>query len=133
MKKTNKKSYQGLQEKIRNLKTPKIETWDNKYKDKDYMVKIETTEFTCICPKTGLPDFASILLEYNPSKSCIELKSFKEYLFFYRDVGIFHEHAVNKILDDIVRALRPRSAHFVMVFNLRGGIQTTVCADYHTR
>ena len=126
-----KDSYKGLQEDIRKLKTPKISIWQNKYKDRDYVVKIETSEFTCICPKTGLPDFATIYIEYNPDKVCIELKSFKEYLFFFRNIGIFHEHLTNRLLEDLVRACRPKWARIRAEFNIRGGIKTTVEAEYH--
>ncbi len=125
-----KSTYKGLQENIRKLKTPKICVWQNKYKDKNYVVKIETSEFTCICPKTGLPDFATIYLEYNPDKVCIELKSFKEYLFSFRNIGIFHEHLTNRLLEDLVRACRPKWARIRAEFNIRGGIKTTVEAEY---
>jgi len=124
------KSYKGLQENIRKLKTPAIDAWENKYKDKNYVVKLETSEFTCLCPKTGLPDFATIYIEYNPDKLCIELKSFKEYLFFFRNVGIFHEHLANRMLDDFVRACRPRWAKIRAEINIRGGIRATVEAEY---
>jgi len=126
-----KNSYKKLQENVRNLKTPKIDVWENKYKDKDYIIKIETSEFTCLCPKTGLPDFATIYIEYNPDRTCIELKSFKEYLIFFRDIGIFHEHVTNRILDDFVKACRPKWAKIHTEFNIRGGIKTTVDAEYH--
>ena len=126
-----KSSYKGLQENIRKLKTPKIGIWQNKYRDKNYVVKIETSEFTCICPKTGLPDFATIYIEYNPDKVCIELKSFKEYLFSFRNIGIFHEHLTNRVLEDLVRACRPKWARIRAEFNIRGGIKTTVEAEYH--
>jgi 7-cyano-7-deazaguanine reductase len=125
-----KSSYDGLQKKIRRMKTPKIEVWKNRYPDRDYLVRVETDEFTCICPKTGLPDFAHLEIEYAPDEACIELKSFKLYLVSYRDVGIFHEHAVNRILDDFVTACNPREARAKMAFGLRGGIKTTVEADY---
>jgi len=128
MKKKN--SYENLQEHIRELKTPKIDVWENKYKDKDYVIKIETPEFTCLCPKTGLPDFAAIYIEYNPDKFCIELKSFKEYLVFFRPIGIFHEHVTNRILDDFVRASKPKWAKIRTEFNIRGGMTTTVEAEY---
>lgn len=124
------KSYEALQENIRNLKTPKIDVWKNKYPDKEYTINVETAEFTCICPKTGLPDFAAIRIEYCPAQWCIELKSFKEYLIFYRDVGIFHEHVINKILEDFVKACGPRRAEIRGEFNARGGIKTTVSANY---
>ena len=125
-----RKIYKGLQEKIRSLKTPKIDVWKNKYQDRDYVVDLTTDEFTCICPKTGLPDFATINIYYKPDKTCIELKSFKYYLMFYRDVGIFHEHLANKILDDIVKACQPRWIKVEVIMNTRGGIQTTVTAEY---
>lgn len=123
-------SYEGKQASIRNLKTPLIEAWRNKYPDRDYSIKVETAEFTCICPKTGLPDFALITLEYRPDKFCVELKSFKLYLTFFRQIGIFHEHVINKIFDDLLKAVKPRSLHLTMVFNPRGGITTTVERDY---
>lgn len=123
-------SYQGRQEHIRKLKTPQIEVWDNKYPDRDYTITIETAEFTCICPKTALPDFANIAIEYKPDKYCLELKSFKLYLMFYRDIGIFHEHVINKILDDLVKASHPKYMSIAMVFNPRGGITTTVKREY---
>ena len=126
-----KRMYEGLQEGVRRLKTPAIETWNNKYPDKEYAINLETSEFTCICPKTGLPDFAVVRIEYKPDKYCVELKSFKLYMMSYRDVGIFHEHAANRILDDFVKACRPRWAHIEMVFNPRGGITTTVEAEYN--
>jgi len=124
-------SYHGLQKNIRKLKTPPIEAWKNQYSDKEYIVDLDIPEFTCICPKTGLPDFAAISLRYRPDRWCVELKSFKLYIGSYRDVGIFHEHVVNKILDDLVKACRPRWAHIRMVFNPRGGITTSVEAEYN--
>ena len=128
-----KSSYKGLQEDIRGLKTPKIEVWRNKYSDRDYLVKIETTEFTCICPKTGLPDFATIRIEYIPDEWCIELKSFKFYLVSFRGVGIFHEHVTNRILDDLVKASKPRYMKLEMEYNLRGGIKTSTKAEYKSK
>jgi len=123
-------SYKGLQKNIRKLKTPRIDVWMNRYPDKDYVIKLEIPEFTCICPKTNLPDFAVINLRYTPDKWCVELKSFKLYIISYRNVGIFHEHAVNRILEDFLKACSPRWAHIEMVFNPRGGIKTTVEAEY---
>ncbi len=125
-----KSSYEDLQNKIKSLKTPAIEVWENKYADREYVVSLTIPEFTCICPKTGLPDFATIKIDYSPDKSCIELKSFKMHLIFYRDVGIFHEHLVNKILDDFVKACQPRWAKIVIDMNPRGGIATVVSAEY---
>jgi 7-cyano-7-deazaguanine reductase len=125
-----KSSYENLQKHIRGLKTPRIEVWENQYPDKRFAVHIEIPEFTCICPKTGLPDFAVILVDYVPAKVCIELKSFKEYMVFYRNVGIFHEHFANKLMDDFVKAARPRWAKIVTRFNPRGGITTVVTREY---
>jgi 7-cyano-7-deazaguanine reductase len=123
-------SYEGLQKNIRKLKTPAIEVWENQYSDKCFVVNIDIPEFTCICPKTGLPDFATILIEYIPLKYCVELKSLKEYMMFYRDVGIFHEHFANKLMDDFVDACHPSWAKMVTKFNPRGGISTTVVREY---
>jgi len=122
--------YEGLQEKIRRLKTPAVETWKNQYADRGYVIKIDIPEFTCICPKTGLPDFADIVIRYIPDKACLELKSLKYYMLSYRSVGIFNEHAVNKILDDLVKGCKPRWMEIVGEFNARGGIKTTVSAEY---
>ncbi|MBL8012315.1 MAG: NADPH-dependent 7-cyano-7-deazaguanine reductase QueF [Candidatus Omnitrophica bacterium] len=123
-------SYEGRQKHIRTLKTPEIEVWENQYADREYVVDLTTDEFTCICPKTGLPDFATIHIQYKPMKVCIELKSFKMYLLFYREVGIFHEHLVNKLLDDLVKCCRPRCMKIEVIMKPRGGIATTVSAEY---
>ena len=123
-------SYDGLQKNIRNLKTPYIEVWKNQYPEKVYSINLEVPEFTCICPKTGLPDFATITIEYSPHKYCIELKSFKMYTIFYRNIGVFHEHVINKILDDFVVACKPRWVRITAEFNPRGGITTTVIREY---
>lgn len=125
-----KKTYEGLQENVRKLKTPSIEVWQNKYADRDYVVDLTTDEFTCICPKTGLPDFATIKVHYKPNQKCLELKSFKYYLMFYRDIGIFHEHLTNKILDDICRACQPRWGRVEVIMKPRGGIETVVSAEF---
>lgn len=123
-------AYEGLQKNIRHIKTPKIAAWKNQYPDKIYSINLEIPEFTCICPKTGLPDFAFLKIEYSPEKYCVELKSFKLYTIFYRNLGIFHEHVVNKILEDFVKACSPRWAKIVGEFNPRGGIKTTVVREY---
>lgn len=123
-------SYEGHQDHIRSLKTPAIEVWINQYSDRDYTISLEVPEFTCICPQTGLPDFAILYLNYIPQETCLELKSFKIYINFYRDIGIFHEHLVNKILDDIVVACQPKSAMLRAKMNPRGGITTIVEATY---
>lgn len=126
----NKSSYEGLQESIRNIKTPKIEVWKNQYPDKIYTISLDIFEFTCICPKTGLPDFADIRIDYSPREYCVELKSLKMYTMFYRNLGVFHEHLTNKILDDFVKASNPRWVKIAVEFNPRGGIQTTVTREY---
>ena len=130
MKKYRSCSYEGLQKNIRYLKTPAIEAWQNQYPDKEYVIKLEVPEFTCICPKTGLPDFANIVIEYSPRKDCVELKSFKMYTIFYRNIGIFHEHLINRMLEDLVKAVRPRWMKITGIFNPRGGITTTVTRGY---
>jgi 7-cyano-7-deazaguanine reductase len=123
-------AYEGLQNKVRTMKTPGISTWRNQYPDKDYEIKIDIPEFTCICPKTGLPDFANITIRYIPDELCLELKSLKMYTIFYRNIGIFNENVVNKILEDCVGSCKPRWMEIVGEFNARGGIKTTVTAEY---
>src|SRR6185503_5491015 len=128
--KKNKSSYEGIQENIPALKLPAIEVFTNKYSQKNYEVRLSIPEFTSICPKTALPDFAIINITYGPDRSCIELKSLKLYFVAYRNVGIFHEHLTNKILDDFVKACQPRWAQIEVIMNPRGGIGTTVVAEY---
>ncbi len=108
---------------------PELETWPSQYAD-DYEVTITVPEFTSICPKTGLPDFATLVVTYVPDERCVELKSFKEYLTAYRNLGIFNENVVNRVLADLVRALRPRRMTVRGAFTPRGGIQTTVEARW---
>lgn len=122
----NTSSYENLQNNIKEWQTPEIEVWTNQYPEREYLVQLEVPEFSCICPKTGLPDFAILYLDYAPKETCLELKSFKMYINAYRNVGIFHEHLVNKILDDVVKACQPRWARLKAVMNPRGGITTTV-------
>jgi 7-cyano-7-deazaguanine reductase len=107
---------------------PEIETWPNQYPD--YEIEIDTPEFTSVCPKTGLPDFGEILLRYVPDKRCLELKSYKMYLLAYRNIGIFQENVVNRVLRDVVRAADPVSATVVGDFSPRGGLGTVVTASY---
>ena len=128
-----KSNYEGLQKNIHKLKTPKIEVWKNQYPDGEYTITLDNPEFTCVCPKTGLPDFANVTIQYKPGKHCVELKSLKMYMLFYRDIGIFHEHAINKILEDFVKACKPRWAYIRGAFNTRGGIQTIVTREYKGR
>ncbi|MFN7989724.1 MAG: preQ(1) synthase [Thermoanaerobaculia bacterium] len=108
---------------------PEIETWPSQYAE-EYEVTITVPEFTSICPKTGLPDFATITVTYVPDRLCVELKSFKEYLTAYRNLGIFNENAVNRILADLAAATRPRRMAVRGAFTPRGGIQTTVEARW---
>jgi 7-cyano-7-deazaguanine reductase len=112
------------------MKNTKIETVNNKNSDRDYFVNIEFPEFTCVCPRTGLPDFANIKIEYIPDKLIIELKSLKLYFVSFRNVGTFHEDVVNKILDDLVNISQPRKMKIVGEFGVRGGIKTTVTASF---
>ena len=123
-------SYEGLQDHVRDLALPALETWENRYPDRDYSIHMEIPEFNCICPKTGLPDFATLTIDYVPDRSCVELKSLKLYITAYRDVGIFHEHVVNKLLDDFVRAVKPRRIQVHGVFGTRGGITTSVSVSW---
>ena len=131
--KNKKSSYEDLQNNIRALTTSEIEVWENKYSDRDYTVHLSIPECTCICPKTGLPDFVTIHVTYGPDKTCVELKSLKMYIIAFRNVGIFHEHLANKVLDDLVAACRPRWAKVEGVASPRGGITTTVTAEYREK
>jgi 7-cyano-7-deazaguanine reductase len=108
----------------------KLETFENAYPARDYEIQISCPEWTALCPKTGQPDFATITIHYVPDRLCVELKSLKLYMFSYRDQGIFHETVTNKILDDLVEAVKPRRAEVTGRFNVRGGITTTVVARY---
>jgi 7-cyano-7-deazaguanine reductase len=107
-----------------------LETFPNPKPKRAYTIRIEAPEFTCLCPKTGQPDFATILLEYIPDQLCLELKSYKLYLWSYRNEGAFHEAVTNQILDDLVAACKPRWMKIEARFNVRGGIYTTVVAEY---
>ncbi len=109
-------------------KLPEIETWPNQYPD--YQIEIVMPEFTSVCPKTGLPDFGRLVLRYVPDRLCLELKSYKMYLLAYRDLGIFQENAVNRVLRDVVKAADPVSARIVGEFTPRGGLSTVVTADW---
>ncbi len=107
-----------------------LETFSNPRPERDYEISMECPEFTCVCPRTGQPDFATIRINYVPDKLCVELKSLKLYLWSYRGEGAFHEAVVNKILDDFVQACRPRKMTVVGDFNVRGGIHTVITAEY---
>lgn len=107
-----------------------LEAFPNQFPDRDYEIEITCPEFTAVCPKTGQPDFGSIVVRYVPDQTCIELKSLKLYLFAFRDRGIFYEHAVNTILDDLVASCQPRRIQVVGHFNPRGGITSKITARY---
>ncbi|HKE27986.1 MAG TPA: preQ(1) synthase [Bryobacteraceae bacterium] len=108
---------------------PEIETWPNQYAE-PYEIEIGMPEFTSVCPKTGLPDFGKLVLRYVPDKLCLELKSYKMYLLAFRDLGIFQENAVNRVLADVVKYAKPRSATVIGDFAARGGLSTLVTASW---
>jgi len=110
-----------------------LEAVPNPHPDRDYEVAMAVPEFTCLCPMTGQPDFATIRIRYVPDQSLVELKSLKLYLWSYRDQGAFHEDVTNRILNDLVAAIRPRWAEVTGDFNVRGGIKTDVRAAYGKR
>jgi len=107
-----------------------LEVFDNPHPQRDYTIRIRMPEFTCLCPKTGQPDFATMHLEYVPEKSCIELKSLKMYIWSFRDEGAFHEDVTNLILSDMVKACQPRFMRLTANFEVRGGIYTSVVAEH---
>lgn len=107
-----------------------LETFPNPRPERDYEIRFETPEFTCLCPRTGQPDFATIRIAYVPDRICVELKSLKLYLWSYRNEGAFHEAVVNQILDDLVRVTAPRRMTVEGDFNVRGGIHTVVRATH---
>jgi len=108
----------------------RLETFPNPQPARDYRVHMEIPEFTCLCPKTGQPDFATLVLDYVPDRLCVELKSLKLYIWSFRDRGAFHEAVTNEILDDLAAALAPRYARLEARFYVRGGIFTTVVAEH---
>lgn len=105
-----------------------VETFPNQFPGRDYEIEITCPEFTAVCPKTGQPDFGVIIITYNPAALCLELKSLKLYLFGFRDRGIFYEHSINAILDDLVASCRPRRMKVVGNFNPRGGMTSRITA-----
>ena len=107
-----------------------LETFPNPRPERDYQIEIHAPEFTSVCPKTGLPDFGEIRIQYIPDRACIELKSLKYYLIEFRNRGIFYEQATNQILDDLVALLEPRKMTVVGDFSVRGGIKTVVTVSY---
>lgn len=110
----------------------RVETFENRSPDRNYLVKMSCPEFTCLCPKTGQPDFANITIQYVPDMHCVELKSLKLYLWSFRDRGIFHEDGINEIADHLRNSLKPRYLHVEGDFKLRGGIHTVVEVSYGT-
>lgn len=120
---TKKEARAGLKEKL-----PAIETFPNQFPG--YEIKIEFPEYTSVCPKTGLPDFGTVVIRYVPDKLCLELKSLKMYLLAYRNLGIFYENAVNRILEDVVKACKPARATVSGEFNPRGGLKSVIEAHY---
>lgn len=107
-----------------------LETFPNPSEQRDYTIRMRIEEFTCVCPKTGQPDFAKLHLEYVPDKLCIELKSLKLYMWSYRDEGAFHEAVTNQILNDLVAACAPKFMRLTAEFYVRGGIYTTIVASH---
>ncbi len=110
--------------------TKALETFDNPSPGRDYHIHMEIPEFTCLCPKTGQPDFATLILDYIPDRKCVELKSLKLYIWSFRDEGHFHEDVTNRILDDLAKLLEPRFIRLTAKFYVRGGIFTNVVAEH---
>ena len=108
-----------------------LETFPYEYAGKEIVVRIDTAEFTAVCPWSGLPDFATLHIEYIPDRVCIELRSLKYYLLSYRPVGIYQEHLVNRVLEDLVRCARPRWMKVIADYTIRGGIHTVASREYH--
>jgi len=111
----------------------RLQTFRNPSPERDYRIQMTMPEFTCLCPLTGQPDFATLELEYVPDRLCVELKSLKLYVWSFRGEGAFHEAVTNRILDDLVRAARPRFMRLTARFNVRGGIATAIVAEHRKR
>jgi 7-cyano-7-deazaguanine reductase len=107
-----------------------LETFDNQFPERDYLIEIVCPEFTSVCPRTGQPDFGTLTIAYTPDKKCVELKSLKLYLHSFRNVGIFYEHVTNTILDDLAAVVQPRRIKIAAAFHARGGITETVTAEF---
>jgi len=123
---------QGQAQSVKRIKLPDIDAWENQY-ERDYTIKIVHPEFTSVCPKTGLPDFGTITVEYVPNKLCLELKSLKYYFLQYRNCGIFMENIANRVMDDVVKAVKPKSCTVTGDFTPRGGLRSVVVATYPFR
>jgi 7-cyano-7-deazaguanine reductase len=117
-------------DKVTTQPSKELEVFPNPKPERDYTIRIRIPEFTCLCPKTGQPDFGSLLLEYIPEASCVELKSLKLYVWSFRNEGAFHEAVCNEILEDLVQATHPRFMRLTAAFNVRGGIDTTVISEH---
>jgi 7-cyano-7-deazaguanine reductase len=111
----------------------KLQTFPNPVPARDYRIHMEIPEFSCLCPMTGQPDFATLQVDYVPDRKCVELKSLKLYVWSYRDQGAYHEAVTNRIVDDLAAAMQPRYLRLTARFNVRGGIFTTVVAEYRKR
>ena len=111
----------------------RLATFPNPSPQRDYRIHMEIPEFTCLCPQTGQPDFATLYLDYVPDRACVELKSLKLYIWSYRNEGAFHEAVANRILDDLAKATRPRFMRLTARFYVRGGIFTTVTAEFRRK
>ncbi len=114
-----------------NRPTKDLQTFPNPNAQRDYTIRIDIPEFTCVCPLTGQPDFAQFKLEYVPHEKCVELKALKMYMWSYREEGAFHEAVTNKILEDLAKATEPHFMRLTGVWNVRGGIYTTVVVEHH--
>jgi len=112
---------------------PEIETWPNQFPGREYEIEISSPEFTSVCPKTGLPDHGTLTVRYVPDLACLELKAYKMYLLAYRNLGIFQENIVNRVLEDVVKATNPRKATVVGDFTPRGGIYSKISASYERK
>ena len=122
----------GQAQSVKSIRLPDIEAWENQYA-RDYVIKIAHPEFTSVCPKTGLPDFGTITIEYVPGKLCLELKSLKYYFLQYRNCGIFMENIANRILDDVIKAIKPKSCTVTGDFTPRGGLSSIIVAQYKAK
>lgn len=118
---------------IKTIDTNVLETFSYEYPGKDLTINIDTDEFTAVCPFSGLPDFALIKINYIPDKLCIELRSLKYYLMSYRNVGIYQEHAVNRILEDLVVSCKPKWMQVLADYKIRGGVHTVTSVEYHKK
>lgn len=123
---TDEHSRNGIDAKL-----PKIDCWPNQFND--YEITISIPEFTSVCPKTNLPDFGTVTIRYLPDKDCLELKSLKYYILAYRNLGIFYENAVNRILKDVAAACKPKWCKVTGEFNIRGGMKTIIEASYKAK